>query len=37
MPVSGTQALMRVQRQHADPCLVTARRRFHTHKLSREA
>ena len=37
MPVSGTQALMGVQRQHADPRLVTARRRFHTRKLYREA
>ena len=37
MPVSGTQALMGIQRQHADPRLVTARRRFHTRKLYREA
>ena len=37
MPVSGTQALMGIQRQHADPRLVSARRRFHTHKLYREA
>jgi hypothetical protein len=29
MPVSGTQALMGIQRQHADPGLVAARRRFH--------
>ncbi len=29
MPVSGTQALMGIQRQHADPRLVAARRRFH--------
>jgi hypothetical protein len=29
MPVSGTHALMGIQRQHADPGLVTARRRFH--------
>jgi hypothetical protein len=36
MPVSGTQALMGIQRQHADPRLV-ARRRFHTRKLYREA
>ena len=36
MPVSGTQALMGIQRQHADPRLV-ARRRFHTRKLDREA
>jgi hypothetical protein len=28
-PVSGTQALMGVQRQHADPRLVAARNRFH--------
>jgi hypothetical protein len=37
MPVSGTQALMGIQRQHADPCLVAARRRFHARKLYREA
>ena len=37
MPVSGTQALMGIQRQHADPRLVTARRRFHAVKLYREA
>jgi hypothetical protein len=29
MPVPGTQALMSIQRQHADPRLVAARRRFH--------
>ena len=29
MPVSGTQALMGIQRQYADPRLVAARRRFH--------
>jgi hypothetical protein len=29
MPVPGTQALMGIQRQHADPRLVAARRRFH--------
>jgi hypothetical protein len=29
MPVSGTQALMGIQRQHADPGLIAARRRFH--------
>ena len=37
MPVSGTQALMGIQRQHADPRLVAARRRFHARKLYREA
>ncbi len=37
MPVSGTQALMGIQRHHADPRLVAARRRFHTRKLYREA
>ena len=37
MPMSGTQALMGIQRQHADPCLVAARRRFHAGKLYREA
>jgi hypothetical protein len=37
MPVSGTQALMGIQRQHADPRIVAARRRFHAHKLYREA
>jgi hypothetical protein len=37
MAVSGTQALMGIQRQHADPRLVAARRRFHTRKLYREA
>ena len=37
MPVSGTQALMGIQRQHADPSLVAARRRFHAGKLYREA
>jgi hypothetical protein len=29
MPVPGTQALMGIQRQHADPRLVAARLRFH--------
>jgi hypothetical protein len=29
MPVPGTQALMGIQRQHADPGLVATRRRFH--------
>ena len=37
MPVSGTQALMGIQRQHADPRLVAARRRFNARKLYREA
>ena len=37
MPVAGTQALMGIQRQHADPRLVAARRRFHARKLYREA
>ena len=37
MPVSGTQALMGIQRQHADPLLVAARLRFHAGKLYREA
>jgi hypothetical protein len=37
MPVSGTQALMGIQRQHADPRLVAARHRFHAGKLYREA
>jgi hypothetical protein len=37
MPVSGAHALMRIQRQHADPRLVAARRRFHADKLYREA
>jgi hypothetical protein len=37
MPVCGTQALMGIQRQHADPRLVVAKRRFHTRKLYREA
>ena len=37
MPVSGTQALMGIQRHHADPRLVAARRRFHARKLYREA
>ena len=37
MPVSGTQALMGIQRQHADPLLVAARFRFHARKLYREA
>jgi hypothetical protein len=36
MPVSGTQALMGIQRQHADRHLVAARRRFHARKLYRE-
>jgi hypothetical protein len=35
--VSGTQALMGIQRQHADPRLVDAKRSFHAHKLYREA
>ena len=37
MPVSGTQALMCIQRQHADPRLVAAWPRFHAGKLYREA
>jgi len=37
MPVSGTQTLMGIQRQHADPRLVSTRRRFHARKLYREA
>jgi hypothetical protein len=37
MPVSGTQTLMGIQRQHADPRLVNARLRFHARKLYREA
>ena len=37
MPVSGTQALMGIQRQHADPRLVATMRRFHTRKLYAEA
>ena len=37
MPVSGTQALMGIQRQHADPRLVAVRHRFHARKLYREA
>jgi hypothetical protein len=37
MPVSGTQALMGIQRQHADPRLAAARFRFHARKLYREA
>ena len=37
MPMSGTQALMGIQRQHADPRLVAARLRFHAGKLYREA
>jgi hypothetical protein len=37
MPVSGTHALMGIQRQHADPCLVAAWCRFHALKLYREA
>ena len=36
MPVSSTQALMGIQRQHADPSLVAVRRRFHAGKLYRE-
>ena len=35
MPVSGTQALMGIQRQHADPLLVVAGCRFHALKLYR--
>ena len=35
MPVSGTQALMSIQREHADPLLVTADCRFHAHTLYR--
>ena len=37
MPVSGTHALMGIQRQHTDPRLVAARRSFHAGKLYREA
>jgi hypothetical protein len=37
MPVSGAQALMSIQRQHADPSLVAARHRFHARKLYPEA
>jgi hypothetical protein len=37
MPVSGTQALMGIQRQHTEPRVVAARRRFHARKLYREA
>ena len=37
MPVSGTQALMRIQRHHANPLLIVARLKFHTGKLYREA
>ena len=37
MPVCGMEALMGIQRQHADPSLVAARRRFHARKLYREA
>lgn len=37
MPVSGTQALMGIQRQHADPRLVAVRWWFHAGKLYREA
>jgi len=37
MPVSGTQALMGIQRQHAYPRIVAARRSFHAGKLYREA
>jgi hypothetical protein len=36
MPVSGTQALTGIQRQHADPGLVAAKRSFHARKLYRE-
>ena len=36
MPVSGTQALMGIQRQHADPLLVAAGCRFHALKLYRD-
>jgi hypothetical protein len=37
MPVSGTQSLMGIQRQHADPRLVAARCWFHAGKLYPEA
>ncbi len=37
MPVSGTQALVGIQRHHADPRLVAARLRFHPGKLYPEA
>jgi|SRR5688572_9059164 hypothetical protein len=37
MPVPRTQALTGIQRQHADPRFVAARRRFHARKLYREA
>lgn len=37
MPVSGTHSLLGIQRQHADPRLVAARRSFHAGKLYREA
>jgi hypothetical protein len=37
MPVCGTQALVGIQRQHADPRLAAARFRFHARKLYREA
>ena len=37
MPMSGTQALMGIQRQHADPRLVAARCWFHAGKLYPEA
>jgi hypothetical protein len=37
MPVSGTQALMGIQRHHADPRFFAARHRFHAGKLYREA
>lgn len=37
VPVSGAQALMGIQRHHADPLLFAARLRFHTRKLYREA
>src|SRR5689334_7084240 len=37
MPVSGTQCLMGIQRQHADPRLVAARCLFHAGKLYPEA
>ena len=37
VPVSGAQALMGIQRQHADPRFVAAKLRFHAGKLYREA
>ncbi len=37
MPVSGAQALMGIQRHHADPRLVAASHRFHAGKLYPEA